>query len=267
MTDDTSNGGKKSDHDKGPNNNFDARLYHLIFGVLLTLIAAGAEFKFLWSEAHGFSLLFLAATLCALATYEILAVYRLHVGWLLAFIFLTALSTLYAYQIIGPALPEETETHGWLMPANAARPPSACDDMLSIGYVPRGGHMIYVKPADTDLILFGNLGVLHPTPGQVLVLSIEGAPIVGIVNGQQGLLVFAEIHNKAGLLVARIQMNEFHLMQSQISYTERRDRSSLVVYDPKGDEVLNVQFLNPHTFQILGKFYGADGTEVIATPK
>jgi hypothetical protein len=64
-------------------------------------------------------------------------------------------------------------------------------------------------------------------------------------------------------LVARIEDNEFHAIQAEISYSKRPDRSTLIVYAKFGDQIFWVRFLNPTTVQFLGKFYRQNGLPVI----
>jgi hypothetical protein len=68
----------------------------------------------------------------------------------------------------------------------------------------------------------------------------------------------ADVFDTHGNLSARIRDNEFNVIPGQHSYRERPDRSTLVVYDKQGKEMLRVRYLNPAAAQIRGIFACAD---------
>ena len=156
-----------------------------------------------------------------------------------------ALSTGVAAVIFFAAPPislQETEFHGWLVPADDPTPETACGE----GSSAKG----------TMLVLLGKSAALYRGDGaEMTVLKIRGRPIIKMKRGAEGLLINADIFDRSGALVARVEDNEFHLVQSEVAYGKRPDRSTLIVYGKEGEQSLYVRFLNATTVQILGKFY------------
>jgi hypothetical protein len=139
-------------------------------------------------------------------------------------------------------LAEETETHGWLVPANDPAP-------LLSGCEPSKGALIVFLGSDT----------LWTTLNDQIVMTLYRQPIVTIHRTKQGLQVDAKIFNRAGIGMVNIDRNEFNLMKGEheVSYVKSRetDRSTLLVYGPQFEEVLYVRYLNPSAVRIRGSFY------------
>jgi len=89
----------------------------------LSALRLWGRFRFsLAGKSCFFALVFLAATLSALAIYELRVVYRLPQPIIEASILMIVLGCGSIYLAIGPNLPTETENHGWLEPANEPLP-------------------------------------------------------------------------------------------------------------------------------------------------
>lgn len=168
---------------------------------------------------------------------------------------LTAIGVFYcAHRLARQAsLPVETETHGWLIPANEPRP---ANDPCGRDSRPSAAMTVYFGPSASWTV--GMHEVLIYVGGKLL--SMDRKP-----NGQ--VAITGDVFDSSGNLIARIKDGEFHLVGSEIAYPERsEDRSALTVYDRKGNKALYVHLLNPSALLILGVFNAPNGrARVIAT--
>jgi hypothetical protein len=137
---------------------------------------------------------------------------------------------------------QETETHGWLLPAKDPTPPNGCSRILT------------VLPHDELVLLMGGAGVHTARNDKFTVLQVGGCSLLSMQRATEGIAFDADIFNEDGKLVAHIEKNEFNLSSGKYSYARRPDRSTLIVYDEQGQEALWVRYLNPTTVQIRGVF-------------
>jgi len=86
--------------------------------------------------------------------------------------------------------------------------------------------------------------------------------MLSFTRDNNGIALDADFFASTGNLVARIEStttpNEFHLVQPEYSYSKRPDRSSLEVYDKRGNSLFAVRYINPHTLSIKGTFYSRE---------
>jgi hypothetical protein len=146
-----------------------------------------------------------------------------------------------------PATPRpETDTHGWLIPANDPTPPNACGTIPSDALVViAGSNAVWTQRSELIAFLFGHCGGPH------------------IEWKSNGLRVTQDVFAENGKLVARIENDEFHLVSREISYAQRSDdRSELSVFDPEGNQAFHIRFVNPHAVQITGVFF-CDGSKLL----
>jgi hypothetical protein len=153
-----------------------------------------------------------------------------------------------------PVLPEETDYHGWLLPANDPVPKTACtpqgDDAHNMGwfFVTLAGGGVYTHTDKLDAITIGD----HPT--------------IRMERGPQGLLVDVDMLNANGALLVRIEKNEWRVIPTQAAYVRRPDRSTLVAYDLSGREMLWLRYMNPGLIKIRGTFYKVgDPTPIVVS--
>ena len=171
------------------------------------------------------------------------------------------------YFVAPPILPEETEHHGWLLPADKPTPPNGCD-----------GERI---PPNTMMFLLGHHAIVLPINAKPTVLLTVGGNYV-VENGipradgsctavsveisKEGLAFDVDVHDTTDELVARIRKNEFNLVPGKYAYRDRShdpDRSEITVYDKKGNLLFSVRYLNARTVQLFGRFVCGDGTRLI----
>jgi len=104
------------------------------------------------------------------------------------------------------------------------------------------------------LLVVGDSGAISTQQGKTPAVQIGDCQLLRMQHGPKGLLVDADVFSQSGILIARIQNNEFHLVAGQYSYSERPDRHTLAVYDQQGRELLWVRYLNPKVVKIRGVF-------------
>jgi hypothetical protein len=229
----------------------------IIFTALFELVWFSGDVAFWWNESH---IIFLWWGVLGLVVAILRHIPSLRIA-LSASILLILLACI--MQPYLPPMPKhETSTHGWLIPANDPIPPNACDkSMPSI-------------PKDALLILFGDsatvLGHLENRDKKLPPLSIvtiADCSVLSIEKGPKGISVNADIFAEDGNLAARIKHNEFHLVQNEISYSERDedDPSRIAVYDRDGNELLWVRYVNPQALEVRGVFRCRKSQPVIAT--
>jgi hypothetical protein len=148
--------------------------------------------------------------------------------------------------------PAETETHGWLEPANDPFPQNnACIGDLQ-KFRPNG-----------MLFSLGKAGVwFQKKPGgkrPLLTVGICTSMSAEFKNGQ--LFFNADIYDLNHELVARIEQNEFHLVPGKYAYQSRPDRHTLKIVNRGGDLLISVYFRNKDAIDIAGTFTCLDGKE------
>ncbi len=141
--------------------------------------------------------------------------------------------------IVGVRLlpPEEGETHGLLLPANAPLPPSIC------GNIPAGAMMLF----------FGN-SAAYTEQFPHTVIRVRGEEIISLDKEGDGVALNSKLYSPDGRIVAEIRKNEFFLNPNNYFRKERPDRHSLIVYDQRGTKVLSIRFLNRQAIKLLGIF-------------
>jgi hypothetical protein len=91
-------------------------------------------------------------------------------------------------------------------------------------------------------------------------------PIVTIEMDTHGrIAIDIDVRSKDHKIIARITRNQFVINTNNILSRSRPDRSTLIIYDQDGNEVLNIRYVNPHRIHLLGMFYvyGQDSPVVI----
>jgi hypothetical protein len=81
-------------------------------------------------------------------------------------------------------------------------------------------------------------------------------PIITIeMDKAKHIAVNLDVLSEDRRVVARIKRNHFWVNPNNVLNKERPDRSTLVVTDQFGKEVLNIRYLNPHSIHLTGAFY------------
>lgn len=117
---------------------------------------------------------------------------------------------------------------GSLIPANDPLPPNSC------GEIPEGA-----------LVLFLGGVTSYTTRFPHTVIEINDSPRLIIDRDQNAnVSVSVDIFGSDGKIIAELKKNEFIVNENNHFKIERRDRSSLSVYDSFKNEVLSVRYLN-----------------------
>jgi hypothetical protein len=210
--------------------------------ILLYLVFIIADAEGVWPRNHGLALLFFIGGTIGLALYDGAFSNKQVVGVGI----ISVLVSTVIYFWAGPILPEETENHGWLQPANE-----------KTEYHPPKGMLLFV--------LGGNL--FGATANYARVLTVGSCVMMSVERNGDQLAFNADIHDEKGELVARIVRNEFHLIAGKYSYRDRSDdRSDLTVFDKNGDPMLEIYYANKTTVFITGEFACSDGIKVRVMP-
>lgn len=247
----TNDGGDDTAHQQQPQKNHHNDLYHWVYVFGGTLLVGICDFAFFYHDSHLIAFIILASWLSLISVYElhVRGVRRLGI---IAAILLIFTGALLASWIIGPVLPDETETHGWLIAANDPTPPNGCK--------PPPGALLFVA---------GTNGAWTLSQDKSTVLSVGGLSILTVERSGGNLSFSADIFDAAGKLSVRIIKNEYHLISGQYAYKDDRsaDRSKLALYDSAGKEMLLVYNANKDTVVIRGNFRAPDGSYVIVDDK
>jgi hypothetical protein len=146
---------------------------------------------------------------------------------------------------------EETETHGWLYPAN--------DPALTTNCFPAVPGIMF--------ILGHNISKIDDTTSKLIVFQVEGTPLIAVERDGDRLIFDAYIYNKDGIIAAKIDRGEFRLNPNATFYGEHanKNRSDLTVYDDHNQILLHIYYANTRTVFITGVFYSKAGTKATIT--
>lgn len=133
------------------------------------------------------------------------------------------------------------EREGALVPDNLPSPITRC-------YVPPGQFVVYFAGGAAWNMRFPYSVIHSRSTGDIITLDKDR---------HGGFLVSAKVFDEHGDLVVNINKNKF-IATYAASHLEKT-KNNLIIYDRKGDEVLNVRFNNPYAFEISGKFYTSSG--------
>lgn len=159
---------------------------------------------------------------------------------------------------------ELDQYESWLYPASdpLPYPESMCDEMVPL---PQDSIALYLGnsrlTAGRDVRMWD---AIDPQDRRI------AQPILVVEQDSEGrIAIDLDVRSKDRRIIARITHNHFILNPNNILTRQRPDRSTLVVTDQEGTEVLNVRYLNPHAIHLTGLFYvvGQDEPVVIGEDK
>lgn len=155
---------------------------------------------------------------------------------------LTVAGCLYWINAVTPKPSPETDVRGVLIPANDPTPATHCDPGI-----PPAAMRVYFG----DSVSWITNTELSPYP--LLIMGDE--VVVSIERATDGIYLNANIRSEDGRFIAKIDKNEFWRNANNSWYQERDDKSTLEVYDERGQVVLYVRYLNPSSIKMLGTFH------------
>lgn len=136
------------------------------------------------------------------------------------------------------------QLRGMLLPAGDPTPPNGCT----------GG----AAPKDGVVLLLGDSGNgvwVNSFPATAI--AYNWVPILTLDrNGAGDILVSVKVFDKHENLIASIDKNEFNVANHALwTHKPRPDKSTLIVFDESGEEVLYVRNLNDKAIVIRGSLY------------
>jgi hypothetical protein len=130
---------------------------------------------------------------------------------------------------------------GPLLPANDPSPPN---DVCA--------------PNDNEVAVFMGQKAFKTAQFPQTIVRIGDDPVISIDRTPSGAISLSlDVRGNDRKIIARIHNNVFEINQGNYLSMKRRDRSSLVVNDQYGTEVLNVRFLNPRAFRLAAKLHSS----------
>jgi hypothetical protein len=149
---------------------------------------------------------------------------------------------------------ELEKVEDWLYPANDPDPP--CSTKFPL---PDDAIALYLG---NSRLVAGRKVLMWP----VLVPQDRriAAPVLVVERGSsRRIAIDLDVRGKDGRIIARIKRNYFVINSNNILTKQRPDRSTLIVTDQEGMEVLNARYLNRHAIHLLGTFYVAGQNEPV----
>ncbi len=132
----------------------------------------------------------------------------------------------------------ETETQGFLLPANDVNPLNPCEEI----------------PEDAILIYLGNsLAYVEGDSSTIIGLGSEST--LSFKRTPEGISINAILRDKDGRGIVVIENNEFIINRNNFWYRRRPDIHTLEVYDQFNQRALYVRYLNEGAIKIVGDFY------------
>jgi hypothetical protein len=121
-------------------------------------------------------------------------------------------------------------------------------------------------PPQGAVVVIGNVQRHNPSmvykfPHTVISSRARGSVLTVDRTTRGSLAVILEIRSTDGKIIARMERNGFVLNCN--NYLEvKKDKSSLIIIDEYGLEVLNVRYLNPQAIAVTGRGIEFPGTSV-----
>lgn len=150
--------------------------------------------------------------------------------------------------------------HGSLVPADLPSPADTCEEIREL-FKRQGMRVPAPVPADAMRIFLGNSEAFS-TEQRLIFLTIDGDEVLALQKTESGMSVSVKVRGRDGQLEAQIVDNEFFINPRNSFRMQGAGSSSLVLFSPQNERILDIEFLNPHVIRILGNFYGPHGEEI-----
>lgn len=155
----------------------------------------------------------------------------------LAIVFAGSLRLVYDVQLTR----ELHQLRGKLTPANDTTPPNPCGADTPQGSV---------------VFLYGDNAALARRFPHTVLGSLTLGPLIALDRSEGGsLIVLMTIRAPDGKIIAQLDEHGYRVNQHNITEMRRPDRSSLILTDEYGAEVINIRYLNPQAVRIDGSFH------------
>jgi hypothetical protein len=119
-------------------------------------------------------------------------------------------------------------------------------------------------PTDAIALFFGNsFAYTNSFPHTIIEVGTE--PLI-VINKQGNIITLtAKLFSEDGKVVAELKENQFNINPNNYFRLERPNAHTLVIYDQKGNESLNVNFINPKVIKLTGRFYLPNHPPIVIT--
>jgi hypothetical protein len=218
-------------------------ILHWTYGVAAAILGGLIAFVSIYPQNHFLALMIFAAALSLVAIYELYIV-DFSLSEIAVCIIPLFGFALLAYYVVGPNLPAETETHGWLVPANLPLPTTNCT----------------VSDHGLMFIAGSNVTTFDSPFSKAALLTLDSTHLISVERQGNKLSFDVDLFDEDGNIAVKIIRDEFHLMSnSKFAYRERSDDlSEITVYDNKDQEILYIKYENPSTVILRGVFHSSD---------
>jgi len=131
-----------------------------------------------------------------------------------------------------------SEMSGELIPASKPTPPNTCGTI----------------PPNAIALFFGN-SVAYTSSFPHPVIEVGNQKLLVINKKGNRITISAKFFNRDNRIVGELKDNRFYINPNNYFRIERPNEHSLIVYDQEDNQAINVEFLNPSTIRLLGRFY------------
>src|ERR1017187_6002446 len=109
-------------------------------------------------------------------------------------------------------------------------------------------------PSNSVFLFCGGKGLVALAPTRYTCLvSYKSDCILQFENGTNAVFISGDFFDEDGKLVAELNSNRFEVaLPPTVFRVHRPNKSTLIVRDSRGVEVLNLKYLNPSAFEMTG---------------
>jgi hypothetical protein len=162
------------------------------------------------------------------------------------------------------------QTHLWRLNRPVARGATAkgaaSEGLLTPGFGPNPELPTSAKDklriSDSAVILALGNSLAWSSKFPHTVLAQGGEPMIVIDKQETGASVSAKFFDRDGKIICELVHNQLYPGNL---FRKEQSPHSLTVYDMEAKKALQVEFINPRAFRILGDFYLRRGTRVVIT--
>jgi hypothetical protein len=138
----------------------------------------------------------------------------------------------------------------------------ALEGLLKPGHQPDPPNICGQLPQEAIKVFLGNN--LTWTMGNRMVgLDIGGEQLLVMDRTEKGVALSARIYDESGVIMAQLIDNRFYVNRNNTFRIDRRDPSSLAVYDLQAHEVLRVVYLNQYSIEVTGIFRNGPNRQTV----
>jgi hypothetical protein len=207
------------------------------YAAITIILSIFVNFVFLWPVSHFWALMLIALAISSVVLSDSKRRTAI-IGAIAAFAVAGAL-----FGIIGPAPGRDGINRAWIVPRAEPTPANICTAQNP------------ELPPGSKLVLIGDSGVIAHAGGSTPLLSVGGCKSAALFQNGSGVLLNADVHDAGGMQLFSIVNNQLQLFEGNPVYQDRaRDRGAATIDNEGGDELLHIEYLNPHTLRLRGVF-------------